>query len=200
MTMRGRFLLSLALLSIGLVSPLYAQSCPAAKDAKAGFVVERGERQKSEVFQGDHGIVRTVMRYGGNTLLETTEFEGVFSLERLDRGRKTTLTPHGDLAKLFPLKPNRQVRAEFDYVDSAGRSTPDVIVLAVTSGEPVFIGSCKYDVLKIDWQEGRNGAEPHHLHTDYYSPELKLVIMREYRDSGGRSSFIKYDRIYLLKN
>jgi hypothetical protein len=70
----------LALVAAALLAPRIAaaQDCPTAKTAKHGFVVERNERQKSDVFHDDQGIVRTVMRYDGTTMLETTQFEGLF--------------------------------------------------------------------------------------------------------------------------
>jgi hypothetical protein len=40
-----------------------AQDCPAAQSGKAGFVVQRGEQQKSEIYHAEDGIVRTVMPY-----------------------------------------------------------------------------------------------------------------------------------------
>ena len=63
----------------------HAQDCPTEQTAKRGFVVERGALQKTEVFTGDDGTVRTSMRYRGQSLLETTLFAGLFSLNRLDR-------------------------------------------------------------------------------------------------------------------
>jgi hypothetical protein len=59
----------------------HAQDCPTEQTAKRGFVVERGALQKTEVFTGDDGTVR-------QSLLETTLFAGLFSLNRLDRGHR----------------------------------------------------------------------------------------------------------------
>src|SRR5262245_43645170 len=61
-----------------------AQDCPTAETVVAGFVVERGERSKTEVFHVGDTNVRTVFRYGGDALLETTQFQGLFELERID--------------------------------------------------------------------------------------------------------------------
>jgi hypothetical protein len=97
-----------------------AQDCPTAQSGKLGFVVERGEQQKSEVFHGDDGIIRTVMRYNDVTLLETTQHEGLFQLDRLDNGRRTKFEPQTDLKKLFPLKIGRKVSAKL-ISESDGR-------------------------------------------------------------------------------
>src|SRR5258707_8195112 len=86
-----------------------AQDCATAQSGKAGFVVERGDQQKSEIFHAEDGIVRTVMRYNGAMVLETTQHEGLFQLDRLDNGRKMKFEPQNDLKKLFPLKPGRKV-------------------------------------------------------------------------------------------
>ncbi len=95
------FVLIVAAQAIG-VCTVHAQTCPDAQSGKTGFVVERGERSRTEVFRGG-AIVRTVLRYGGNAMLETTQYEGLFDLDRLDRGKRSTFKPKSDLAKLFPL-------------------------------------------------------------------------------------------------
>src|SRR5436190_20571692 len=79
-----------------------AQDCPTAESATRGFVVERQERSKTEVLFAEPPIVRTIMRYDGRTLLETTQFQGLFELDRLDRGRRAVFRPKTDLAALFP--------------------------------------------------------------------------------------------------
>src|SRR5689334_18767111 len=82
--------------------PAAAQDCPTAESAAHGFVVERNESQKSEVFRAGQGLVRVVTRYNGETLLESTQYQGLFMLELLDRGRRTKFDPSTDLKTLFP--------------------------------------------------------------------------------------------------
>ena len=176
-----------------------AQNCPTARNGPQGFVVERGDSQKSEISHSQDGIVRVVTRYSGTTLLETRSFQGLFQLERIEEGRRTTIKPRSDLAKLFPIKPGQQLSADFDFVDDRGRTTPGTVILSVKGMEPLSIGACRYSVLKIDHSESRGDRAPARISTDYYSPELKLVLMREY-DRGGRTSSVKYDRIYPIKN
>jgi hypothetical protein len=173
-----------------------AQDCPTAQTAPRGFVVERGDKQKTEVSLSDDGIVRTTMRYDGRPLLETSLFAGLFSLSRLDRGRRITFAPLTDLKTLFPLKVGQKALAVFDYTD-AGNSMPLTVLLLVKSQESISIGPCTYDVLKIEHNEARGeGSAPRLMYTDYYSPDLKLVLMKEYKESDGRSSFVKFDKIY----
>ena len=179
--------------------PAAAQECPTAKSGAHGFVVERNEQQKSDVFHGDQGVVRTVMRYDGKTMLETTQFEGLFQLDRLDRGRRTTYEPRTDLKALFPLKAGQQATAKF--ISQADGSYGRLYVeLAVKQTEDMYIGPCKYSVLRIERSESHSAAPPNFAYTEFYSPELKLIVGREYKKPDGRTELIKYDRIYPIKN
>jgi hypothetical protein len=89
--------------------------------ARAASSSSATESQKTEVFHAGQGIVRVVTRYGGETLLETTLYEG-------------------------------------------------------------------------------SAVPPQSVYTDLYSPDLKLVLGREYKHRDGQTQVIKYDRIYALKN
>lgn len=162
-------------------------------------MVERTERQKTEIFHADQGIVRTVMRYDGKTLLETTQFEGLFHLDRLDRGRRTKFEPRTDLKALFPLKPGRTANAKF-ISEESGQYGRLYVEMAVKSTEDMFIGPCKYQVLKIERSESHSAQPPRYVYTDYYSPELKLILAKEYRERNGRTTLIKFDRIYPIRN
>jgi hypothetical protein len=179
-------------------APAAAQDCPTAQSGKLGFVVERGEEQKSEVFHVGDGVIRTVMRYNGTTVLETTQHEGLFQLDRLENGKRAKFEPQADLKKLFPLKPGRDVGAKF-VTESAGRQGTASVDLAVKGTDVLYIGPCKYNVLKIERSESRSTDPPRFIDTEYYSPELKLILAREYRENNGGSHIIKYDRIYALK-
>ncbi len=152
-----------------------AQDCPTAQSAKSGFVVERNERQKSDVFRDDKGIVHTVMRYDGTTLLETTQFEGMFQLDRLDRGRRTTYKPSEDLKALFPLKPGQQAHAKF-ISERDGQYGRLYVELHVRAAEDLFIGPCKYSVLRIDRRESTSAVPPQFVYTEFYSPGLELIL------------------------
>lgn len=161
-------------------------------------MVQRGEQQKSEVFHVEGGIVRTVMRFNGATLLETTLHQGLFQLDRLDEGSRTKFEPQTDLKSLFPLKPGRTATARFTSESNGQRGSLSV-ELAVKGADVVYIGPCKYAVLKIERSESRSADPPRFVDTDYYSPALKLVLAKEYRESGGGTHTIRYDRIYSLK-
>ncbi|MBV8745421.1 MAG: hypothetical protein JO134_10310 [Xanthobacteraceae bacterium] len=194
--MRRNGLPILAIFLFACCSTAYAQDCPSAATVSRGFVVERGDKQRTEVFVGDDGLVRTRMRYGGQSLLETTLFAGLLPLDRFDRGRRTTSTPLTDLKTLFPLRVGQKVLARFTYSDGS-LTIPTTIQLFVKGTEQIAIGPCNYTVLKIEHSEGRGeGGMLRLVSTDYYAPDLKLVLMKEYKEIDGRSTFVKFDKIY----
>ena len=177
-------------------SGVAARDCPGAGSGEKGFVVERGERSKTEVFHADGHVVRAILRYAGKAVLETTQFEGLFDLERIDRGRRSVFHPKTELARFFPLKGGQKITAEFDLEQGAAR----VVQFSVIKSDALYVGPCKYDVLKIERSESRGvGRSPVFVDTDYYSPDLKLVLAKEYRDPGDRTTLIKYDRIYSIQ-
>jgi hypothetical protein len=136
--------------------------------------------------------------YDGKTLLETTQFQGLFDLDRLDRGRRAVFRPKTDLAALFPLKAGKKATVEFE-VEAAGRPPTSAIQISVKGTDVLYIGACKYSVLKIERSESRGGSAFAFNVTDYYSPDLKIIIAKEYKDSDTKTTLIKYDRIYPSK-
>jgi len=108
----------------------HTQDCPTAQTARRGFVVERGDQQKTEVAIGEGDVVHTTMRYAGRTQLETDLFAGLFSLSRLDRGRRSTYRPLTDLRTLFPLRVGQKALALFDYT-SGDKTVPMTLLLLV---------------------------------------------------------------------
>src|ERR1700732_4336761 len=70
-----------------------APDCPTASTARQGFIVERNCPPMEVIFAEDR-LVRNILRSTtGETLLETTEFEGLFELDRIDHGRRTVSHP-----------------------------------------------------------------------------------------------------------
>ena len=193
-----RWLAGGAICALASAPAAAAQDCPTAASGKTGFVVERGDQQKSEVFHVGDGAIRTVMRYNGTTVLETTQHEGLFQLDRLDNGRRAKFEPQSDLKKLFPLRPGRNVGAKF-ISENNGRQVTLTVDLTVRGADVLYIGPCKYNVLKIERSESRTADPPPFVDTDYYSPDLKLILAREYRENNGGTHTVKYDRIYSLK-
>jgi hypothetical protein len=164
----GQRVTAAVVISLLLFDPLplrAANDCPTALTGKGSFVVERQPASKTEVFYGDGPTIRTVLRYQDRTLLETTLYEGLFELGRVDRGTKIEQKPKTDLGKFFPLKPKQKIAADFDVTMSGRNET-----------WPIF-----YDDI------------------DYYAPELKLVVAKEYREGNGRTTIIGYTRISSVK-
>jgi hypothetical protein len=174
----------------------HAQECPKAPQQ---FAVERNRATVEVLFPDDH-LVRTIYRLSnGETLLETTEFEGLFELERIDHGRRSVYRPQTTLASLLPLRVGKKITAEFESGD-APHGAREKINLKVTRSDALYIGECKYSVLVIDRSVGSGASAPAFVRTDYYAPDLKLIIAKEFKEGNGASDLNKYDRIYPMKH
>jgi hypothetical protein len=175
-----------------------APDCPTASTARQGYFVERN-RQPMEVVFADDRLVRNILRSAtGETLLETTAFEGLFELDRIDHGRRTVFHPTTKLAELFPLKAGKEITANFDIGDA-----PQVVkgktILRLKGKDGLFIESCKYDVFVMDKSVGRGDSAPVFFSTDYYSPDLKLIVAKQFKEPNGASLLNKFDKIYPAK-
>ena len=62
------------------------------------------------------------------------------------------------------------LKEDFD-VEGQGRPTTSTIQIAVKGTYTLYIGRCKYSVLKIERSESRGGGPFGQHPTDYYSPE-----------------------------
>jgi hypothetical protein len=175
-----------------------AQECPNGQSGARGFVVERDVRSKTEVFHVSDTETRTILRWGSATLLETTQFQGLFDLERIDRGRRSLFKPTTDLSTIYPPNVGQKVTARFERSDG-DRQSVLLIVLFVRRMDEIYIGPCRYRVLLIDRSIGVDNGVPTFRETDYYAPELKLIVAKEYKESGGRTSLNKFDRIYPIQ-
>ena len=121
------------------VQALAAPECPSAQSARRGFVVERDGSSKTDVFVAQDGTVRTTMRVGGKTLLETTQFRGLLQLDRLEEGRRAIFRPKTDLATLFPLKIGQNIEVNFD-LEGPGQAATATIALAIKDADTLYIG------------------------------------------------------------
>jgi len=183
------------LVATDIFSPARADDCPGANALSSSFVVERGDRSKVSISHLADGIVRTIYRVGSYTALETSEFQGLFPLERIDRGRRTTFQPKVDLKTFFPLRVGRNITATFD-AEEAGKTFLVTLALVVRKTDTLYIGNCKYAVFQIEKSEGRGGQTPIFINNDYYAENLKLIIAKEYKERGGATTWVKYDKIY----
>ena len=181
-----------------ILSPARADDCPGATALRSSFIAERGDGSKVSVSHLADGIVRTIYRVRDYTALETTEFQGLFPLERIDRGRRTTFQPKVDLKTLFPLRVGRNITATFDAEES-GKAFTVTFALVVRKTDTLSIGTCKYAVFQIEKSEGRGGQAPIFINTDYYAANLKMIIAKEYKERGGASTWVKYDKVYFVE-
>ena len=172
-----------------------ADDCPTAVTGRGAFVVERGEQSKTEVVFGDGAVVVATFRYRDKTYLETRQYEGLIQLDRVDKGRRTVFKPDSDLAKLFPLKPKQQINVQLEAREDGAEPIVTTVSLTMTGADSLAIGTCKYDVLKFERIETRSNRKSDPV-VEYYAPELKFVVAKEYRERDGRTTLIKFDRIY----
>lgn len=159
------YVFAVALLAINS-SPALADNCPDSKTATRPFIVGRGDDWLVAVAHVDGTIVRTMLRSRGATLLETTLFQGLFQLERIEEGRRRTLQPRSDLKSFFPLKVGKKIVAKFDTEES-GKKSDTTVELIVRKTDKLYIGACKYDVFQIERSEARGDNEPRFINNDY---------------------------------
>ena len=195
-----KILLFLATAAFGLgIASAAADECPTTENAKKGFIVERGARSKTEVFHSGDNEVRTVSKYNGSTYLKVTLYQGLFELDRVDRGKRTVYRPKSDLAKTFPPAAGKKITALFEETEGDRKGNLRTFVLEVSKkSDTLSVGGCKYKVLRIDRSVLNDKSKPVFVETDYYAPDLKLIIGKEYRESDGRTDLNKYDKIYSL--
>lgn len=172
-----------------------ADDCPAAIKGRGAFIVERGGQSQTEVAFGDGAVVSSISRLRGKTFLETKQYEGLFQLERLDKGRRTVFKARSDLAKIFPLKPKQQISVELDVVGEGVDPFVVTVNLRMVGAGNLALGACSYDVLKFERTETDRNRKTASV-IEYYAPELKFIVAKEYKERDGRTTLIKFDRIY----
>jgi hypothetical protein len=181
---------------LALASPdCAADECPAAVAGRGTFIVERGEQSKTEVTFGDGALVRSVSRYRDGIYLEIEQYEGLIQTNRIDKDHKTVFKPRSDLAKLFPLKPRQNISVQLDVTEDGAEPWVATVDLRMIGTDSIAIGACNYDVLKFERIEARSGNNTGPI-VEYYAPELKFVVAKEYKERDGRTTVVKFDRIY----
>jgi hypothetical protein len=192
--------LELTIILVVIASPglVAAEDCPTAQTVSRGFVVvERGSTSKTVQHVNDT-LVHTAWRSDSNVALEITQYQGLFDLERLNGENRSTFRPKADLAAFFPLRVGEEIKVEFEVTQSFGQAavTNDNILLVVKSADTLDIGPCKYDVLTNERSWAPVGVPPQHQYTESYSPLLKLVVAKAFKNADGTVTRTQYDRIY----
>jgi hypothetical protein len=168
-----------------------ANNCPSASSGKGSFILERRANSQQQVSYDETPIIHTSLQYDGRTLLETTMYQGLFELNRVDRGTRIEQTPKDDLGKFFPLKAKPTISADFDVTMNGGTKSKTV-KLQYVGDQDYSLSECTYHVIKL-----------HRIDTlpivsdniDYYAPDLRFVVANEYRDDNGRTTVVGYTKI-----
>jgi len=113
----------------------------------------------------------------------------------VDRGRRTVYQPKSDLAKIPAPAPGKKITVLMEETEGQRKGNLRTYVLDVRKqSDALYVGSCNYKILRIDRSVLDDKSRPVFMNTDYYSPDLRLIVGKEYRD--GRTELIKYDKIY----
>jgi hypothetical protein len=193
LTVSGRAiatLLAALLPAAPTVSPA-ANDCPSALSGKGSFILERRASSQQEVSYDETPIIHTSLQYGGRTLLETTMYQGLFELSRVDRGTRIEQTPKDDLGKFFPLKAKPTITADFD-VTMNGSTKSKTVKLQYVGDQDYSLGECTYHVIKLHRTDTLPAVSDN---IDYYAPDLRFVVAKEYRDDNGRTTVVGYTKI-----
>jgi hypothetical protein len=175
-----------------------AADCPNAKKPTQAFRVSVGNASATDVYRLDTGETRTVTRFKGGAITEQTYYQGLIPIEHIDDGRRATYAPKSALSALFPLKVGQTYRVDFDMQAPDGKKSILQAVFKVTGKDKVAIGACSYEVFKVEHSASRGKAPLQFINTDWYAPDIRLIVAREYRD-GKRGSIInKYDTISVI--
>jgi hypothetical protein len=94
------------------------------------------------------------------------------------------------------LKPKQDISVELDVAeDGAAEPSVATVDLRMIGAGRIAIGACEYDVLKFERIETRSNRKTDPI-VEYYAPELKFIVAKEYAERDGRTTLIKFDRIY----
>lgn len=174
--------------------------CPSGQKSNEPFSVATGSTSISEVYRLETGDTRIIGRYRDGSIVEQTYYQGLVRTEHFDRGQRRTYVPRGDLKKHFPLKVGQTMAIELDATGPRGEKQVLRAEHKVVGRDRISIGPCNFEVLKIE-HSNRFGEGPLiFINTDWFAPDLKLILAREYKRPGGGSDIRKYDSIAILKD
>jgi hypothetical protein len=185
-------------LTLSIAGPSYAADCPSSKKPAQAFQVRVGARSASEVYRLDTGETRTVTRFNAGATAEQTFYQGLIRTENISDGRRTLYTPQSNLKALFPLKVGKTHRVNFDVQTADGKKSVLRAEYKVVGKDQLLIGPCRYDVFKVEYSNGYGDGPLRFINTDWYAPDIRLVVAREYRGERGQSVINKYDAISIM--
>jgi hypothetical protein len=171
-----------------------AQSCPDARSAKQGFVLER-QGTRTEVRQASDHFVHVANIYPGGKKQDVIYYKGLLPISRFDDTTQSISIPVSELRTIFPLV--LKARRAITYAPATPSKVGALVSLelTVTGQEELQLGPCTYEVFTVHNRflnaDGKITSE----HTDLYSPALRVVLGRRYPEKGGADTFVKYQSI-----
>ncbi len=185
--------LLLALASVVSASAL-AETCPDAKTAKQGFILER-QGIRAEVRQASDHFVHATNFYPGGKKQDVIYYKGLLPISRFDETTQRISIPVSDIRTIFPLA--LKSRKAVTYAPATPSKVESLISLelTVTGQEELELGPCSYEVYAVHNRylnaEGKTTSE----HTDLYSPALGFILAVRYPEKGDRHTLVKYQSI-----
>jgi hypothetical protein len=171
-----------------------ADTCPNAKTAKQGFVLER-QGIRAEVRQASDHFVHATNLYPGGKKQDVIYYKGLLPISRFDETTQSISIPVSELRTIFPLA--LKARKVVTYAPATPSKVGSLISLelTVTGLEELELGPCSYEVYAVHNRflnaEGRTTSE----HTDLYSPDLGFLLGKRYEEKGGAKTLVKYQSI-----
>jgi hypothetical protein len=129
-------------------------------------------------------------------------YQGLVPLAISQKERRIVNTPRSDLKRMFPLNVGETHRLEFERTIADGKRGIVRAEYKVLGEDRTRIGACVYDVFKIEHSEAVGRGPMRFINTEWYAPDLRMIIGREYRRMKGDLPYIqfyKYDTIFTLK-
>jgi hypothetical protein len=174
-----------------------AGTCPDAKTAKQGFVLER-QGTRAEVRQASDHFVHVTNLYPGGKKQDVVYYKGLLPISRFDETTQSISIPVSELRTIFPLA--LKTRRAVTYAPATPSKVGALIFLelTVTGLEELELGPCTYEVYAVHNRylnaDGKTTSE----HTDLYSPDLGFLIGKRYHERGGAQTLVKYQSIRSL--
>ncbi|MGO4388234.1 hypothetical protein AB4Y85_11910 [Microvirga sp. 2YAF29] len=177
-----------------IAAPALAGTCPDAKTAKQGFVLER-QGTRAEVRQASDHFVQVTNHYPGGKKQDVIYYKGLLPISRFDETTQSISIPVSELRTIFPLA--LKARRAVTYAPATPSKVGALISLelTVTGMEEVELGPCTYEAYAVHNRylnaDGKTTSE----HTDLYSPELGFLIGKRYHERNGAQTLVKYQSI-----
>jgi hypothetical protein len=174
--------------------------CPSSQKPAQAYRVSVGNSSTSDIYRLNTGETRVVGHFRDGTISEQTFFQGLIRTEHIDRGRRTTYKPGRNLADFFPLKTGQTLLVDFDVVALDGQKKVLHAKYEVTGKDQIFIGPCRYDVVKVAHSNSFRDGPLQFINTDWYAPEIRLTVAREFKRANGEPEIRKYDSISVIED